>query len=144
MTSEVTRFNLASGSPLEPLRGFSRAVQVGDSVWISGTTAMTSQGDVVCPGDPYEQTKHILSVVKTILGARAFRMEDVVRTRLYVTNIARWEDYARAHREVFHAIRPASSLVQVMKLVDPRLVIEMEVDAVRGAVSTEYLSIVGN
>ena len=127
-----TRTNIASGSPFEPLRGYSRAVQVGDQLFISGTTAMTPQGDVAAPGEPYEQTKAVLASVKTILAKRGFSMSDVVRTRLFVTNIVKWEEYAQAHREVFEKIRPASSLVQVSKLVDPRLVIEMEVDAIRG------------
>ena len=93
---------------------------------------MTPQGDVAAPGEPYEQTKAVLASVKTILAKRGFSMSDVVRTRLFVTNIVKWEEYAQAHREVFEKIRPASSLVQVSKLVDPRLVIEMEVDAIRG------------
>lgn len=141
MTTPVTRINIASGSPFEPLRGYSRAVQMGDHLYISGTTAMNAQGDVIAPGDPYLQTKHILSAIKTILGARNFHIGDVVRTRLAVTNIARWEDYARAHREVFEKIRPASSIVQVVKLVDPRLVVEIEVDAVRGASEAQSASI---
>lgn len=98
---------------------------------------MTPQGDVASPGEPYEQTKAVLASIKTILAKRGFAFSDVVRTRLFVTNIVKWEDYARAHREVFENIRPASSLVQVAKLVDPRLVIEMEVDAIRGAGETE-------
>jgi enamine deaminase RidA (YjgF/YER057c/UK114 family) len=102
---------------------------------------MNAQGDVIAPGDPYLQTKHILGAIKTILGARNFHIGDVVRTRLSVTNIARWEDYARAHREVFENIRPASSIVQVVKLVDPRLVVEIEVDAVRGASEAQSASV---
>ena len=142
MAEEIIRTNLASGSPHEPLRGYSRAVQVGDSMWISGTTAITPRGDVAAAGDPYEQTKFIINAVKNILSARGFQLTDVVRTRLFVTNISRWEDYARAHREAFEKIRPASSIVQVAKLVDPRLTIEMEVDAVRGATKVESASLV--
>ena len=141
MTTETIRTNILSGSPLEPLRGYSRAVQVGDHLAISGTTAMNSKGEVVGSGEPYEQTKYILGIIKTILSSRGFHVSDVIRTRLFVTNIARWEDYARAHREVFEAIRPASSMVQVVKLVDPRLVVEIEVDAVRGASTAESFSI---
>jgi len=133
MATELSRTNIASGSPFEPLRGYSRAVQVGEALYISGTTAMNANGDVVAPGDPYQQTKHILSSIRSILTSRNFQMSDVVRTRLFVTNIARWDDYARAHREVFEHVRPASSLVQVVKLVDPRLVVEIEVEALRGA-----------
>lgn len=141
MASESIRTNILSGSPLEPLRGYSRAVQVGNHLAISGTTAMNSKGDVVSPGEPYEQTKYILSVIKTVLSSRGFSISDVVRTRLFVTNIARWEDYARAHREVFEGVRPASSMVQVVKLVDPRLVVEIEADAVRGVADTESTAI---
>jgi enamine deaminase RidA (YjgF/YER057c/UK114 family) len=141
MSSEYTRINILSGSPLEPLRGYSRAVEIGDQLWISGTTAMNAKGEVTAPGDPYEQTKTILSAVKAILFTRGFQIGDVVRTRMFVTNIARWEDYARAHREVFENTRPASSMVQVTKLVDPRLVVELEVDAIRGATTSDTISI---
>jgi len=141
MTSETLRTNIFSRSPLEPLRGYSRAVQVGDQLFISGTTAMNYKGDVVAPGDAYEQTKSILAAIKTILTSRGFSIQDVVRTRLFVTNISKWEDYARAHREFFETVRPASSMVQVVKLVDPRLVVELEVDAVRGAQVQDTVSI---
>jgi enamine deaminase RidA (YjgF/YER057c/UK114 family) len=138
MSTEKTRTTITSNSPYEPLRGYSRAVQIGDQLWISGTTAMNAKGEVAAPGDPYEQTKAILARIREILHARGFQISDVVRTRLYVTTIARWDDYARAHREVFEHVRPASSMVQVVKLVDPRLVIELEVDAVRGVSTVEH------
>lgn len=141
MPTETVRTNILSRSPLEPLRGYSRAVQVGDHLFISGTTAMNYKGDVTGTGDAYEQTKAVLSAIKTILASRGFSIQDVVRTRLFVTNIAKWEDYARAHREVFETIRPASSMVQVAKLVDPRLVVELEVDAIRGAVMQDAITI---
>lgn len=102
---------------------------------------MNSKGDVTAPGDAYEQTKTILQSVKTILAARGFSIHDVVRTRLFVTNISKWEDYARAHREVFENVRPASSMVQVSKLVDPRLCVELEVDAIKGLSAQESVSI---
>jgi enamine deaminase RidA (YjgF/YER057c/UK114 family) len=102
---------------------------------------MNANGDVVAPGDPYQQTKHILSSIRSILTSRNFQMSDVVRTRLFVTNIARWDDYARAHREVFEHVRPASSLVQVVKLVDPRLVVEIEVEALRGATDISSVTV---
>lgn len=102
---------------------------------------MNAKGEVMAPGEPYEQTKTIMTAIKAILFTRGFQIGDVVRTRMFVTNIARWEDYARAHREVFEKTRPASSMVQVAKLVDPRLVVEIEVEAVRGAVASETISI---
>ncbi len=117
-------------------------MQVGNQLFISGTTAMTPQGDVASPGEPYEQTKAVLNSIKAILSKRGFSLADVVRTRLFVTNIVKWEEYAQAHREVFEKIRPASSLVQVAKLVDPRLVIEMEVDAIRGLEEVEDTSVI--
>lgn len=141
MVSKYNRTNIASGSPFEPLRGFSRAVQVGDHLFISGTTAMSNQGDVAHPGDAYQQTKKVLTTVKTLLAKRGFSLSDVVRTRLFVTNIVAWDDYARAHQEVFGSVRPASSMVQVAKLVDPRLVIEMEVEALRGASDVEDVQV---
>ncbi len=94
---------------------------------------MTNQGDVAHPGDAYQQTKAILTRIKTLLNKVGFAVSDVVRTRLFVTNIVAWDDYARAHQEFFGSVMPASSMVQVAKLVDPRIVIEMEVDAIRGA-----------
>jgi enamine deaminase RidA (YjgF/YER057c/UK114 family) len=141
MAAELTRTNILSGSPLEPLRGYSRAVQVGNHLSISGTTAMNSKGDVAKPGEAYEQTRYVLSIIKSVLMSRGFSLADVVRTRLFVTNISRWEDYARAHREVFEAIRPASSMVQVVKLVDPRLVVEVEADAIRGVTEVDSASV---
>ena len=141
MSDQLIRTNIASGSPFEPLRGYSRAVQVGNQLFVSGTTAMNSQGEVAAPGDPYLQTRTALAAIKTILASRNFQLSDVVKTRLYVTNVARWDDYARAHREVFERVRPASSLVQVAKLVDPRLVVEIEVEAIRGITDTQNESV---
>lgn len=131
----VERTNIASGSPWEPLRGFSRAVRVGDHLFISGTTALSPSGDVVGGNDPYLQTKYVIDVVKQVLAHEGFSLADVVRTRLSVTQLSRWDDYARAHREAFEQIRPASSIVQVARLTDPRLLIELEVDAIRGCTS---------
>lgn len=141
MSDDKNKRNFLSGSPLEPLRGYARAVRVGDSLWISGTTAMSAKGEVIAPNDPYEQTRYIISTARNILAAAGFRLEDVVRTRLFVTNISHWEDYAEAHREAFENIRPASSLVQVTKLVDARLTVEMEFDAVLGAGGRETVQL---
>lgn len=136
------RYNIASGSVWEPLRGYSRAVKVGKALYISGTTAVDEKGDVVAAGDAYEQTRYIINTVRDVLAMCGFELSDVIRTRLYITNMAKWDDYARAHREAFENIRPASSIVQVSKLVDPRLTIEMEVDAVGGAEGIENVALV--
>lgn len=120
-----------SGSPLEPMRGFSRAVQVGDNLFISGTTAMTKEREVIGINDAYLQTITVIESIKQVLQQAGFKLSDVVRTRLYITNMANWDDYARAHRETFENIRPASSIVQVARLFDARLMIEMEVDAIK-------------
>lgn len=128
----MQRINYASGSPWEPLRGFSRAVRVGDALYISGTTAQVASGDVVGGSSSYSQTRFALDQVKRILAGAGFKLTDVVRTRLMVTNLADFSEYARAHHEVFETIRPASSIVQVVRLVDPRLLVEIEVEALRG------------
>ena len=126
------RINIASGTPWEPLRGYSRAVRVGDNLYISGTTAMASNGEVIGGSDAYEQTRYVIRVIKDVLSVAEFAITDVVRTRMFVTNLSKWEDYARAHSEAFDGVRPASSIVQVTRLVDPRLLLEMEVEAVKG------------
>lgn len=135
------RINIASRSMWEPLRGYSRAVRVGPHLYISGTTAVDRAGEVIGAGDPYVQTRFIIDRIREVLSHAGFRLSDVVRTRLYVTQMGRWEDYARAHREAFETIRPASSIVQVSKLVDPRLMIEMEVDAVLGCTLVDEMTI---
>ena len=137
----MDRLNIASGTPWEPLRGYSRAVVIGDRLFISGSTAVTEKGDVVAANDPYEQTRYIISLIRKVLAAAEFKMADVVRTRMFVTNLMRWDDYARAHREAFENIRPASSIVQVTRLTDPRLLVEMEVDAIRGCTAVHDIKI---
>lgn len=132
MSADKERINIASGSPWEPLRGYSRAVRVGDHLYISGTTAMSPNGEVMGQADAYEQTRYVIKVIKEILSLSGYSLGDVIRTRLFVTNITKWEEYARAHSEAFDVVRPASSIVQVSRLVDPRLLIEMEVDALLG------------
>lgn len=102
---------------------------------------MSNHGAVKHPGNAYEQTKEILTAVKSLLLARGFRLEDVVTTRLFVTNIVAWDDYARAHQEFFRSTMPTSSIVQVAKLVDPRLVIEMEFMAIRGTSAAESVRV---
>lgn len=135
----MKRTNISSGSPFEPLRGYSRCVVLGDHFYLSGTTSTDSKGEIVGEGDPYIQTAYILQKLKSFLTEAGFSITDIVRTRLYVTNLTRWDDFARAHREVFEKIRPASSIVQVARLVDPRLLIELEAEAIRGASEVKFI-----
>jgi enamine deaminase RidA (YjgF/YER057c/UK114 family) len=128
----IERWNISSGLAWEPLRGYSRAVRAGNQLFISGTTAIDAKGEVIASGNPYEQTKYIIAKCKDVLATAGFVLSDVVRTRLFITQMTSWDEYARAHREAFGEIRPASGIVQVTKLVDPRLTIEMEMDAILG------------
>ncbi len=137
MTSEKNRINYSTASPWEPIRGFSRAVCVGDQLFISGTTAISPSGEVVGANDAYLQTRYVISHIRDILSAANFAITDVVRTRMFITSMADWDKYARAHCEAFEHIRPASSIVQVSKLVDPRLMLELEVEAIRGCKLSE-------
>jgi enamine deaminase RidA (YjgF/YER057c/UK114 family) len=137
----MERINYSSPSVWEPLRGYSRAVRAGDHLFISGTTAVSATGEVVAPGNAYDQTVFVLERVRKILERCGFSMEEVVRTRLFVTALSTWDEYARAHRMAFKHIRPASSIVQVARLVDPRLMIEIEVDALKGAMGAQEVSL---
>ena len=128
----MTAVRLGSDSPYEAVVGYSRVVVAGESAWVSGTTA-TVDGAVVHPGDAAAQTRVVLEAVARALDEAGFALGDVVRTRMYVTDISRWEEVGRVHGEFFGGVRPATSMVQVAALIDPAMLVEIEADAVRGA-----------
>lgn len=125
----MTRQLLASGTRWESQVGYSRAVQVGSQIYVSGTTATGSDGEIYGLGDPAAQMKQCLSNIEQALKKLGANLEDVVRTRIYVVDIEAWETIGRVHAEVFHEIRPATSMVEVSRLISPEILVEVEADA---------------
>ncbi len=129
----MERRKYSSGTKWEPIVGYSRAVRVEDQILVTGTTATDERGELVGEGDAYAQTVQVIRNIEKALNALGGSLKDVVRTRMFVTDISRWQEFGRAHGEFFGEIRPCATMVEVAALIDPRMLIEIEVDAICGS-----------
>ena len=125
----TTRMNIHSGAPWESVAGYCRAVRVGSHIMVSGTAPVGAAGEVVGVGDVYAQAKRCIEIIADALEEAGAGLENVVRTRMFVTDIEQWPEIARAHREAFGSVSPATTMVQVSKLIDPAMLVEIEADA---------------
>ena len=126
------RSEISSGSPMEPRIGFARAVRIGNVVAVSGTAPITADGRCAAPGDVYGQTKRCLEIIEQAIANAGLSLDDVIRTRVMLTDISRWEEAARGHAEVFSNVKPASTFVEIKGLIDPQWLVEIEADCVAG------------